>query len=48
LDLGDGLYLGGELEALAQAVVVPNYRWSAGRWRVGPVRVTYLLGYRRG
>ncbi|HXC50279.1 MAG TPA: hypothetical protein VN634_05290 [Candidatus Limnocylindrales bacterium] len=34
-----------ELGALASEVVVPGYSWSAGRWRVGPVRVTYLLGY---
>ena len=35
-----------ELEALAARAAAPGYAWSAGRWRVGPVRVTYLLGYR--
>lgn len=35
-----------ELEELAAGVDAPGYRWEAGRWRVGPVRVTYLLGHR--
>jgi hypothetical protein len=34
-----------ELEALAADVRVPGYHWTAGRWRAGPVRVTYLLGH---
>lgn len=33
-----------ELRALAASVGVPGYAWEAGRWRAGPVRVTYLLG----
>lgn len=35
-----------ELEELAASVDSPGYRWEAGRWRVGPVRVTYLMGQR--
>ena len=36
-----------ELRAMAASVPVPGYAWEAGRWRVGPVRVTYLLGCRK-
>ena len=35
-----------ELEELAASVDAPGYQWEAGRWRVGPVRVTYLMGHR--
>ena len=50
--LWDGLvswirvYSVGELEQLAASTGASGYSWSAGRWRVGPVRVTYLIGYR--
>ena len=33
-----------ELRAMAASVAVPGYGWEAGRWRAGPMRVTYLLG----
>jgi SAM-dependent methyltransferase len=36
-----------ELRALAESVSVPGYVWEAGRWRAGPVRVTYLIGRRQ-
>jgi hypothetical protein len=34
----------GELRAMAAGVGVAGYGWEAGRWRAGPVRVTYLMG----
>ncbi|MFN2427621.1 MAG: hypothetical protein ABR587_14365 [Candidatus Binatia bacterium] len=36
-----------ELREMATSVAVPDYAWEAGRWRAGPVRVTYLLGRKR-
>jgi hypothetical protein len=41
------VYSVAELNGLAASVEAKDYCWSAGKWRVGPVRVTYLLGYRR-
>jgi hypothetical protein len=38
------VYSLGELRAMAASVDVPGYVWEAGRWRAGPVRVTYLMG----
>ncbi|HYC57749.1 MAG TPA: hypothetical protein VEL28_22680 [Candidatus Binatia bacterium] len=35
-----------ELEELAASVPAPDYRWEVGRWPVGPLSVTYLLGHR--
>jgi SAM-dependent methyltransferase len=36
-----------ELRAMAASVGVRGYGWEAGRWRAGPVRVTYLMGCQR-
>lgn len=38
------LYSVRELEELAASTSATGYRWQAGRWRIGPVHVTYLLG----
>jgi len=36
-----------ELRTMAASVDVPGYAWEAGKWRAGPVRVTYLFGSRQ-
>lgn len=36
-----------DLRELAASAAAPGYAWEAGRWRTGPVRVTYLVGLRK-
>ncbi len=48
--LWDGLaswlrvYSPDELRAMTRRIDVPGYAWDVGHWRVGPTRVTYLVG----